>query len=28
MNLKKRIVKVGKLFFETLYIIEISFDIA
>jgi hypothetical protein len=28
MNLKKRIVKVRKLFFETLYIIEISFDIA
>ena len=28
MNLKKRIVKIRKLFFETLYIIEISFDIA
>ena len=28
MNLKKRIVIVRKLFFETLYIIEISFDIA
>ena len=27
-NLKKRIVKIRKLFFETLYIIEISFDIA
>ena len=28
MNLKKRIIKIKKLFFETLYIIEISFDIA
>jgi release factor glutamine methyltransferase len=28
MNLKKRLIKIRKLFFETLYIIEISFDIA
>jgi hypothetical protein len=28
MNLKKRTVKVRRLFFETLSIIEISFDVA